>query len=262
MVSSHLSEPMDHIEIDFPVEPFRSVPRLLLRSVLVFGSNLPFIAGVTLLVFLPATLVLQLGYSLLNVPSSGILSYFLMTAGDLVLSALAVPAILYGLTLKLRNGKLPPLADSLGWGRRQWGKMLWNTFKMEVSILLASLLLLVPGIITAIDLIFTETIVALEADRTTDVRERTRSLARGRRWRIFFAMLPLTVLGMLGSMLVLKALEGAANSHLLLAVADSLLTVVSQLTTVAVLLIYLGLIEPKPLAATPRKPSGKARRAR
>jgi hypothetical protein len=254
---------MDHIEIDFPVEPFRSVPRLLLRSATLFGSNLPFIAGVTLLVFLPATLGLQSAYSLLDVPTNGILSYFLMTAGDLVLSALVVPAILYGLTLKLRNGRLPPLADSLAWGRRQWVKMLWNTFKMEVSILLASLLLLIPGIIAAIDLIFTETIVALEADRTTNVRERTRALAHGHRWQIFFAMLPLTVLGMLGSMLVLKLLGGgAANSHLLLAVADSLLTVVSQLTTVAVLLIYLGLIEPKASAATPPKPPGKARRGR
>ena len=113
---------MDHIEIDFPVEPFRSVPRLLLRSAVVFGSNFPFIAGVTLLVFLPATLVLQFAYSLLNVATGGILSYFLMTAGDLVLSALVVPAILYGLTLKLRDGKLPPLDDSLRWGAASGAK--------------------------------------------------------------------------------------------------------------------------------------------
>ena len=140
--------------------------------------------------------------------------------------------------------------------------MLWNTFKMEVSILLASLLLLIPGIIAAIDLIFTETIVALEADLTTEVSDRTRALAKGHRWRIFFAMLPLSLLGMLGSMLVLKLVEGAADSHVLLAIADSLLTVVSQFTTVAVLLIYLGLIEPKPLASGPQKLSGKVRRAR
>jgi uncharacterized membrane protein YjgN (DUF898 family) len=251
---------MDHIAIDFPVEPFHSVPRLLLRSLTLFGSNLPFIAGVTLLVFLPATLALQFAYSLLNVATNGILSYILMSAGDLVLAALAVPAILYGLTLKLRDGKLPPLADSLRWGRRQWGKTLWNTFKMEVSILLASLLLLIPGIIVAIDLIFTETIVALEADLTTGVRERTRALAHGHRWRIFFAMLPLSVLGLLGSMLVLKTLEGAANSRALLALADSLLTVVGQLSTVAVLLIYLGLIEAAPPVEVASKPTRRARR--
>jgi hypothetical protein len=246
---------MDHIEIDFPVDPFQSVPRLLLRSATLFGSNLPFIAGVTLLVFLPATLALQYLYSLLNVPTDGILSYILMTAGDLVLAALAVPAILYGLTFKMRRGSLPPLAESLAWGRRQWGKTLWNSFKMEVSILLASLLLLIPGIITAIDLIFTETIVAVEADLTTDVRTRTRGLAKGRRWKIFFAMLPLSLLTLAGSALILKLLNGAANSRVLQAVADSLLAVVSQLTTVAVLLIYLGIIEPKPKAAGPRTPS-------
>ncbi len=253
---------MDHIEIDFPVQPFRSVPRLLLGTGLIFLFNLHFIAGVTLLVYLPATLILQFLFSLLNVPTNGVLSYFLMSADDLVLSALLVPAILFGLTLNLRDGKLPPLADSLRWGMRQWGRMLWNTFKMEVSILLASLLLIVPGIIVAIDLIFTETIVAIEADCTPDVRERTKSLARGHRWRIFFAMLPISVLGLLGNMLVLKALGSAANSHVLLAVADTLLTVVGQLGTVAVLLIYLGLIEPTVSAPTPRKPTGKVRRER
>lgn len=255
-------KPIDHIEIDFPVEPFHSVPRLLLQSVILFGSNLPFIAAVTLLVFLPATLVLQFTYFLLNVPTNGVLSYILMSAGDLILSALAVPAILYGITLKLRDGKLPPLADSLRWGRRQWGKTLWNTFKMEVSILLASLLLVIPGIITAIDLIFTETIVALEGDLTTGVRERTRALVHGHRWRIFFAMLPLSILGLLGSMLVLRTLEGAANSRVLLALADSLLTLVGQLTTVAVLLIYLGVIDTKPPVPSPAKASPSNRRRR
>lgn len=262
MLISDLPEPIDHIEIDFPVEPFRSVPRLLLRSVLLFGSNLPFVAGISLLIFLPATIALQGLFSLMNVATNGILSYFLMSADDLILSALVVPALLYGLALKLRDGKLPPLSDSLRWGTRQWRKMLWNTFKMEVSILLASLLLIIPGIIVAIDLIFTETIIAVEADRTWDVRERTRSLARGHRWRIFFVMLPLSLLGLAGQMAVLKVLGDAANSHLLLALADSLLTVVGQLSTVAVLLIYLGLIEARPTAAVRAKPAGKVPRAR
>ena len=252
---------MDHIEIDFPLERFQSVPRLLLRTVTVFGSNLPFIAGATLTVFLPATLILQFLYFLVDVPTGGILSYVLMSAGDFGLSALVVPTILYGLTLKLRDGRLPPLAASFRWGCRQWDKTLWNVFKMEVSILLRCLLLIIPGVITAIDLIFTETIVALEADQTSDVLERSRTLARGHRWRIFWVMLPLSIAGLAGSALVLTPLEGAANSHVLLAVADSLLTLVGQLSTVAALLIYLGIIEAKPKPAVPPKPSGQARRA-
>ena len=253
---------MDHLEIDFPVEPFRSVPRLLVRTLRVFGSNFHFIAGVTLLVFLPATLILQFAYSLGNVATEGILSYVLMSAGDLVLGALAVPAILYGLTVRLRKGKLPPLADSLRWGRRQWMKTLWFTFKMEISILLRTLLLIVPGIMRSIQLIFTETIVAIEADETPDVWARSEALASGNGWRIFWVMLPLSLLGEIGGMLVLRAVEGAANSHVLLAVADSLLAVVGQLSTVAVLLIYLGLIEPKSPAAGPPKPAARVRRGR
>jgi len=253
---------MDHIEIDFPAEPFHSVPRLLLRSLALFGSNFHFIAGVTLLVFLPATLALQLAYSMLNVATEGILSYFLMSAGDLVFAALAVPAIIYGLTCKLRSGKFPPLAESLRWGRRQWARTLWFTFKMEISILLATLLLIIPGIIRAIDLIFTETVIAIEGDRTRDVWAHSRSLAHGKRWRIFWVMLPLSILGEVGGMLVLRAVSGAASSHLLLAIADSLLAVVGQLSTVAALLLYLGVIEPKPLPAVPPKRIARDRRAR
>jgi len=243
MLTSGVRRSKDHIEIDFPVEPFHSVPRLLVRSLVLFGSQLPFIAGITLLVFLPANLLLQFAWSLLDVLTGGILSNLLLSASDLVLAALAVPAILYGLTIKLRDGRLPPWGDALRWGRRQWKKTLWNTFKMEITILLASLLLIIPGIITAINLIFTETIVAIEADRTDDVFGRTRTLSEGRRWRIFWTMLPLSVLGLLGSMLVLRVLEGAAASRPLLALADSLLTVVGQLSTVAVLLMYLGIRE-------------------
>ncbi|HWC98384.1 MAG TPA: hypothetical protein VG456_16610 [Candidatus Sulfopaludibacter sp.] len=253
---------MDHIEIDFPVEQFRSVPRLLLRSAVLFGTNFHFIAGVTLLIFLPATLVLQFAYSLFDVSVNGIVSYILMSAGDLALAALAVPVILHGLTYKLRNGKLPPLGESFHWGRRQWEKTLWNSLKMEVSIMLSTLLLIVPGVIMAIDLIFTETVVAIEGDRTSDVRERTKQLARGHRWLIFWAMLPLSAIGLLGSMLVLKVIEGAANSRVLLAITDSLLSVVAQLTTVAVLLMYLGLVEPTPSPVTPPKDAGRVRRGR
>lgn len=230
-----------YIDPGVPVESFDSVPRLLLRTLRIYGANLPFIAGVTLLVFLPATLLLQFLYWVLEIPRDGMLSYALMSVSDIVLAALSVPAVLFGLTLKLRDGKLPPLWDALRWGVRQFRKMLWNTFKMEISILLASLLLLIPGIMTAIALIFTETIVALEGDRTEDVRNRSVTLARGHRWRIFFAMLPLTLIGMVA----LKLFEGAATSRVWMAAADSLVTVVDQISTVAVLLIYLALNRPR-----------------
>jgi hypothetical protein len=230
-----------YIDTGFRVEPFNSVPRLLQGALAIYVFNFAFIAGVTLLVFLPVNLFLQFIYSLLEIPGDGGLSYALLSVSDLVLSAVTVPAILFGLTLKLRDGKLPPVGEALRWGWRQFGKMLWNTFKMEISILLTALLLIVPGILTAIALIFTESIVAIEGDLTNDVRNRTVTLAKGHGWRIFFTMLPLVVVGMAA----MKLFQGAAASRLWMAGADSLLAVINQLNTVAVLLIYLAVAQEK-----------------
>src|SRR5271169_6128144 len=113
-----------YIEINFPTERFKSVARLLLRSAVLFFSNLPFLAAITLVVFVPGKLALQFGCYVMDVPTGGILSYLLMDFSDLVLGALVAPAAIYGLVEKLRSGHTPPLGECLRWGRRQWAKML------------------------------------------------------------------------------------------------------------------------------------------
>src|SRR5438067_12040138 len=94
-----------HLEIDFPNEPFSSVLRLLRSAVRLFLATFPFLAAVTLAVFLPGKLVLHAACYVMDVPQDGILSYFLMEVSDLFLSALAAPAIVYGLVRYRRNGQ-------------------------------------------------------------------------------------------------------------------------------------------------------------
>jgi hypothetical protein len=232
-----------HIEIDFPTQPFDSVTGLLLQSARVFFDSLPFLAAVTLVVFLPGKLALQLGCYVLNVPTDGVLSYLLMDSSDLVLSALVIPAATYGLVTRFRTGRPAPLAESLRWGRRQWGKTLWNKFKVEITITLWGALLVVPGVVAMVKLIFTDAIVAVEADRETDVLQRSRTLSQGHRWRIFFVLLPMMILDLTGSFVVLARLQGFTHSRMALALVDSAFSVGGQWTTVIVLLLYLGLVE-------------------
>src|ERR1017187_10006714 len=73
-----------HLEIDFPTEKFDSLGELLLRATRLFFSTLPFLAAVTLIVYLPAKLALQSALYALDVPGEGILSYFLMDSCDLI----------------------------------------------------------------------------------------------------------------------------------------------------------------------------------
>ena len=241
---------LGHLDIDFPTEPFHSVFRLLASSTVVFFANLRFLAAVTLLVYLPAKLALQFVLYVLNVPTGGMVAYLALDISDLVLSALVILAVIYGLVAKFRDGQTAPVRESLRWGRRQWGKTLWNVFKVEVTVALWGALLVIPGLVAMVKLIFAEAIVAIEADRETDVLARSRSLTKGHGWRIFLVLLPLMAASLVGTFLILGAFEGAAYSRLAVALADSLLSVGGQFTTVAVLLMYLGVVRPAAPAKT------------
>jgi hypothetical protein len=47
-------------QIDLPTEPFRSAPQILIRAEAMFFPNLKFLSAITLIVYLPAKLGLQL----------------------------------------------------------------------------------------------------------------------------------------------------------------------------------------------------------
>lgn len=230
-----------YVEIDFAVEPFGSPLRVLWRSLRMFLENLAFIAAATLAVFLPGKLLLQGLCAALDISPDGVLGYMLMTASDLLLSAWAVPAVIFGMAMRMRTGRPAPLGESLRWGRRQWGKALWNMFQVQVTVLLYALLLFVPGIMAFVRLSLVDPIVALEADQRSDVLDRSKRLTEGHRWRIFAVVLPLGVLDLVMGFVVLNAVEKAANSRFLLAIADSVLAVTSHWMTLALLLVYLPL---------------------
>jgi hypothetical protein len=233
-----------HIEIDFHCEPFTSPARVLMRTLRLFAAKFAFLATVTLAIFLPGKLALQFVCYAADVPMGGLLAYGLLEASDLILGALAVPAIVYGLVEHLRSGRTPAIGECLRWGRRQWGKTLWNRFKVEITVMLWGALLVVPGVIAMVRLIFTDTVVAIEADREDDPMTRSRTLTQGLRWRIFLVLAPMMLIDMAATFLILDRIPGATNSRILFAAADSVLNLFAQLATVAVLLVYLGLIPP------------------
>jgi hypothetical protein len=250
--SKRINRPFEDgfLRIDFPVEPFVSVPALLLRSAAVFFRNLGFLAAATLLVFLPVKAAIQVICWLADVPVNGLLMYFLLDGSDLILSSLVAPAVIYGLLIRFRGG-VPPLGASLRWGRRQWSRTLWNKFKVEVTVTLWAALLLIPGLVKMVQLAFTDPIVAIEGDREPDVLERSREISAGHRWRIFFVLLPVLIVELAGSYLILGSFQVSEYSRPWIAVVDSLLSIGGQWATIVTLLMYLGLAAAKPEANTP-----------
>ena len=240
-----------YLEIDFPTQPFASPLRLLGDSVRVFCGNLPFLAAATLVVYLPGKLATQFLCYLLDIPFAGLLSYFVLEVSDLLLSALVIPAIVFGLVHRLRTGRAPALGESLRWGRRQWFKTLANQVKVEITIALWGALLVIPGVVAMVRLTFVDVVVAVEADLEHDVLGRSTRLAQGRRWRIFFVLLPLLALDFAAMFLVLDRVQSATHSRVAFAIADSVLAVGGQLTTVAVLLMYLGTVQNRVIKLKP-----------
>jgi hypothetical protein len=242
-----------HLTIDFETPPFASPVALWLRATRLFAAGLPMLAAISLLVFIPAKLAVQSFLYLLDLPKEGILAYALSSLGDLVFGALVAPAVIYALVARLRTGKPARIGDALRWGRRLWGKSLWNEFKMEVTVMLWSLLLFVPGIVAWTRLALTDAVVAIEGDRTREVLARSSELTEGYRWRILLALLPGVPIALAHLYVLLRVMQ---YSPWLAPFADSLFSVADQWLTAAIVVIYLGV-------AAPEKPasSKRARRA-
>ncbi len=215
----------------------QSARRLWSHTAREFVSSFPFLAAVALAVTLPGKLLLQLLLYLADVPPEGIAAYFLFYLSDLVLGALVAPATIYGLTAKLDTGKLPPFSECLGAGCHLWRRMFWNEIKVEITVGLWSLLLFVPGIIMMVRLSLTDPVAALETSEP-DPLARSRELTEGHRLRIFLVLLPLGILGLVGTYLGLKWVGWSEYSRWVIAVSDSLYAVGTQLAIVAMLLIY------------------------
>jgi hypothetical protein len=228
------------VALDFPLPAFGSPLGLLVRSISLYLGNFFFIAWLTLLVFLPAKAALQAVCAVLDISTKGMLMYVLLSASDLALASLVTPAVVYALVERMRGGKLPTVGEALAWGRRQWGRTLWNRVKVEVTVSLSLLLLVIPGIVAAVRLALVDTVVAIEADLAPAPLARSRELAGGAGWRIFFVMLPLTVVELVGSYFILGAFTDPSYSRVAIAVVDSLLSVGGQLASAVALLMYLG----------------------
>lgn len=227
-----------YLEFVSPAARFHSPLRLLADALRLFGSRFSFIASVTLLVYVPGHLLYQAAAATLGVPASGILSILILNVVDLILSSLAIPAVVYGLV------RAPDLSAALRWGRRQWLRTLGMQALVDVTVLLYGALLIVPGLIMMVRLALVPVIVAIEGDRATRPLERSRELSKGRMWRIVGVLLPLALVDGAANFVLLGRISGVDNARLMFTAAECGLAIVSQLTTVATLLVYLGVVEP------------------
>ncbi len=234
--------------------------RLIVRTTRLFLSSFGWLAAVILAVSAPGKLATQAALSAAGLSPNGLAAYFVTYATDLAWNALLAGAVIHGLSARLRNSNLPGWSRSLAFGWKLWPVMLWNVFRVEITVLLWSLLLIIPGIIATLRLFLTEAIVVLEGAATPDALARSRDLTRGRLWRVALALCPLVPIGAAHLYATFRSLEA---SPFAMAAVDSVFTVFDQWGVAAALLIYLSVAPSagvKSAPASPKASPGSPRR--
>src|SRR5690349_8740424 len=224
-----------------PTVTFSSVGAMLGRSLVVFFGNFGFIAGVTLAAYAPLKFVVFSICQVAGVSPGGVASSIIRDVADGISSSLVAPALIYGIVSVLRDQRTPPIRECLRRGFGLWWPTLWNDVKAEITIGLRMLLLVVPGVIAAVRLAFVEQIVALEPDNRAVVLARSREIAAGHGWKIFFTCIPAAVVGFLSEWLLFSLMDKLGLSWTVAAFVDCGLALAGQWSTVLLTLMYLAL---------------------
>jgi hypothetical protein len=227
---------------ELPPVRYSSVPSMLGRSLSVFFSRFGFIAIITLLAYAPLKFVVFSICQAAGVSPGGVASSIIRQVADGVSGSLVAPALIYGIVAALRDGRTPPIGECLRRGSALWWPTLWNDLKAEITIGLRMLLLIVPGVIAAVRLFAVEQVVALEPQSRSQALARSREIAGGHGWKIFFVSLPAVAVGFLSEYLLFSLMERLGLSWTVAAFIDSGLALASQWSTVLFTLLYLALV--------------------
>jgi hypothetical protein len=227
---------------ELAIVPFASIGSMLLRSLAVFFRNFGFIAAVTLAAYAPLKLVIFSICGVAGVSPGGVASSIIRDLADGISASLVAPALIYGVVTVLRDGRTPGVGACLRRGRTLWWPTLWNDLKAEITIGLRLLLLVVPGIIAGVRLCFVEQVVALEPDNRSWALARSREIAAGHGWKIFFLCVPVAAMGFLSEYLLFSLMVKLGLSWTVAAFIDCGLALAAQWSTVLFTLMYLGLV--------------------
>lgn len=102
---------------------------------------------------------------------------------EALFGTLLAPAVIYGIVVSRRNGTPPSMGECFRWGRRQWGRTFGNRLLSGIPIIVATLLLIIPGIVVWSWYVFVDAVVAIEGDKQSHVLARSKALTEGVRLR-------------------------------------------------------------------------------
>ena len=173
------------IPLDFRVRPFRHAADVLGPTFRLYREHFVPVGKNVLAAALPLT---ALEYAVTRVALSSaeptLFSWLATTAAN----ALMTGALIYAVTVLLRTGAAPPLAESYAWAARKWWKVLVCSVLANLLAGVGFLFLVVPGVYVLLVYAVALPAVVVEDLRPVAALERSARLTKGYRELLFIVM--------------------------------------------------------------------------
>lgn len=225
------------------IPPMSGVGNVLGPTLSLFTKNFWLITKIVFVIFAPFEV-----FKALSVDKSGI--DWQLQAGLLALqllcTALVAPALLYALLRLIETGEAPGVNESYRWSLNKLPKLIPVALLSWILIALASLLLIIPGIVLALSFAVVYPVAVFEKCSVTGTLGRSYDLTDGHRWNILGATFVIGIVASLGtipaSAVVLILAFNGVSFWLVEAAAAIVADIASQLSTVLALVLYISLL--------------------
>jgi hypothetical protein len=208
-----------------------------------FKNNLWLITKIVFVIVVPFEVFKALSVGHGEVDWQLTLGLFLMQR---MCDALIAPALFYALLKVIQTGSAPGLNESYRWSLGKFPKLILVSLMYWVLVTLATLLLVIPGVILAVAFSLVLPVATFEKGSAVDALRRSFRLTRGHRWNIFGASfvigLLVGVIGLgLGGVVTIFALNGMPFWPVEVSVAV-IGDIFAEAVTVLTLVLYLGIL--------------------
>jgi hypothetical protein len=250
-----MSKALADLKLNIPKPKFKTFTELIPVSFGLLFKSFWFITKTSIWILLPNLLFKIFVLGELEHPAHTLVYNFeklLYDLATLVLDSLLIPALLYGYAHYLKKKTFPSVLEAYRFGYSRLAPMIGWGLAIAVLVMFATLMLIVPGILTLLAFSFYPIIICFESKSSKNILIRSRELTLGYRRMIFFSYASLFLIVFLPYVIPL-AMAYAVFYHLgwmpvfewLSIPWDFLFMVVSQVVYIALFLIYLKAVKEK-----------------
>lgn len=205
----------------------------------IFRERFGVIATVIVVVWLPCELLSSYLDAFVFGPDDFLRSLKFAQFLDNFIGIIATAGVTF-IALAARSGQHVTFGNAIGAGVGAWGRMWWTRFLSSIALLLAFLLLIIPGVYLLTRLCFVESIVVAERISGSSAMRRSFAITKGRFWPTFRLGLVLFILLIVpGAAVILPTVFIPVFDHWVIDAASQLLCdIIGAFTTVALLCGY------------------------